>query len=79
MGAMYKCNWCGKKLTAHSYVRNIKFEMPESASKRNIAKYLKVSVGISMPSGYKQDFDICDKCMRKAKGQAAKELEKIEI
>ncbi len=79
MGASYKCNWCGKKLTAHSCVRSIKFEMPENASHRNIAKYIKVSVTISVPNGYKQDFDICDSCIKKAKDRAAKELMKIKL
>lgn len=76
MSAMYKCNWCGKKLTAHSHSRNVNFEMPKEAPKNNISKYLKVSLSISVGN---HDLDICDKCMKKAKKRAVKEFDKIEL
>ena len=76
MSAMYKCNWCNKKLTCHSYVHNISFDMPKKINKTKHTRDLKVTVSIAVPD---HDLDICDKCLREAKEQVVKELKEIKI
>jgi len=75
MSCTYKCDFCGKNLTAHKYIRNSNFFIPKKFHRSKIENYIKINYSIEVtPSSV----DICDDCMDEVRIESIKEIKKIK-
>ena len=75
MSCSYKCNFCGKKLTCHTYARNTHFFIPKKFHKSKREHDVKVNLSISVSPS---EVDICENCMDEVRQESIKEIRKIK-
>lgn len=75
MSATYNCNFCNKKLSAHSYIRNAFIYIPKKLHKSLGSYDVKVEFNIQIENS---SLDICDECIDEVKIDALKALKKTK-